>query len=238
MNIKIRFKGTYLGFTWTALEPTLTFIILYVVFTSIRITERENFGIYLLTGIFLYHIFVRGTLAGLTSLRGNRPILESINIKREFFPVVAASATCLLIFVEVAVFFALMPFFGFIPPWTVVFLPLVLGLLLLLILGCSYVLSIIHVYFPDIHPFWGIVTHALFFVSPIFWYLKDVNGILLEFQKINPIGQLIEIAHSLVLDGKIPSASEWAYSAIFIIVLFFVGYAIFQKFEGKVVETL
>jgi len=96
MNIKIRFKGTYLGFAWTAIEPTLTFIILFLVFTSIRIRIEENFGIYLLTGIFIYHIFVRGTAGGLASLRSNRGVLESLNIRKEFFPVATTAATSLL----------------------------------------------------------------------------------------------------------------------------------------------
>jgi len=152
-----------LGFVWTALEPTLTFILLYIVFTSIRIRPGEDFAIYLLTGVIIYHIFVRGTMAGMTSLRTNVSIIESLNIPREFFPVVATAATGLLLFVSVGVFFGLMPFFNFVPPWTVVFLPVVFVLLLLLVLGASYFLSIIHVYINDIHPFWSIAVHALFF---------------------------------------------------------------------------
>jgi len=36
MNIKIKFKGTYLGLLWTAVEPLLLFVLLYVVFTGMR----------------------------------------------------------------------------------------------------------------------------------------------------------------------------------------------------------
>jgi len=56
----MRFKNTYLGFLWTAIEPLLYFTVLYVVFTSIRDRE-ETFAIYLITGIMLFHIFARGT---------------------------------------------------------------------------------------------------------------------------------------------------------------------------------
>ena len=238
MNIKIRFKGTHLGFAWIAIEPTLTFILLYVVFTSIRIRMGENFAIYLLTGVFLIHIFTRGTMAGLTSLRGNRAILESIKIRKEFFPVVVTAATSLLLLVNVAVFFALMPFFQFIPPWTIVFLPIVLVYVVILVLGLSYILSIIHVYVPDIHPFWGVVTHALFFLSPIFWYLKDVNGILLTIHSINPIGQIIELGHKVVVFGQVPPFLDWAYTGVIVFGIFFLGYGIFQQFEARTVEDL
>ena len=150
MNIKIRFKGTYLGFAWNALEPTLTFVILNIVFTTIRENPGENFAIYLLSGILIYHVFIRGTNAGLSSLTTNKGILLSLKINREFFPVVATAATSLLLLIEVGVLFVLMPFFDFIPPWTIFLLPILFGLVILFVLGLSYILSIIHVYVPPI----------------------------------------------------------------------------------------
>lgn len=238
MNIKIRFKATYLGFAWTAIEPTLTFILLYVVFTSIRIRPGENFAIYLLTGVIIYHVFVRGTMGGLTSLRSNRSIIESLNIPREFFPVVATVATGLLLFVSVGVFFGLMPFFEFIPSWTVILLPVVLVLLILLVLGVSYFLSILNVYIKDVQPFWAIGVHALFFISPIIWYVDNASGILLQIHRINPIGQLIELGHKIVVFGQLPPITDWYYSAIFSVSFFIIGYFIFHKFEDRIAEVL
>lgn len=238
MNIKIRFKGTKLGILWTVLEPTLTFVILYVVFTSIRDRPQEDFAIYLLTGVIIYHIFSRGTLAGLTSITGNRNIIQSININKEFFPVVSTTSTAILILVEIITFFALMPFFNFIPSWTIVFLPIVIGMLLVLILGFSYFLSVIHVYFKDIQPLWGVIIHALFFVTPIIWYLDEVDGILLELHKLNPIGLIVELGHNIVVFGQVPSISEWIYAAIFPIGILIIGYIIFQKIGNRVVEEL
>jgi len=238
MSIKIRFKGTYLGFAWTAIEPTLTFVILYIVFTNLRFNVGENYGIYLLTGVFVYHIFVRGTMGGLTSLRSNRAVLESLNIRKEFFPVVNTVSTCFLILIEVAVLFAVMAFFGFIPPWTIVFLPIVMLYLILLIHGVTSILSIVNVYVPDILPFWGVFTHALFFLSPVFWKLENAMSILQEIHKINPIGQIIELNHKILVYGEIPPITEWLYTLVFVVGFFIVGYAIFQKFESKTVEAL
>jgi len=232
-----------LGIIWTALEPTLVFILLYVVFTTIRDSPQENFGIYLLTGIILYHVFTRGTISGLTSLRSNSNILESLNIKKEFFPVVACLTTSILLIVQLGVFFGLMPFFQFVPTWTIVFLPLVIGLLMILILGFSYILSIIHIYVRDIQPLWGIIVHALFFITPIFWYLDDIKkgglgDLLLSIHAVNPIGQIVELGHSIVVFNNIPTFSEWLYATVFCFSIFLAGYFIFHKFESKVTEVL
>ena len=134
-------------------------------------------------GIILHHTFARGTQSGMMSLRENFSILTSMNIKREIFPVTTSVTAGLLLFVEVAVFLGFMPFVEFIPEATIVLLPLVLILLFFLILGVYYLLSIVNVYAWDIQPFWGIIVMALFFVSPVFWYLDEAGKVLLEIKE-------------------------------------------------------
>ena len=238
MNIKLRYKGSYMGFLWAVVEPLLVFILLYTVFTSLKFRTGDDFAIYLLIGITLFHIFTRGTMTGLTSLENYRHIITSTNIKPEFFPVMVTTATSILICIEVGVLFALMPIFQFVPPWTIIFLPLILILMLLLILGFSYILSIIRLYFRDIQPIWAVIAHALFFVSPIFWFVDDASQILLELHKFNPVGQLIELAHKTVIFGQIPPVDEWVYSIIFVLGVFIFGFALFQKFESRIGEIL
>lgn len=238
-NIKIRFKGTYLGFLWMGLEPLLTFLLLYVVFTTIRLNPGENFAIYLITGLALYHIFVRGTMGGLSSLRGNSGILKSLNIQKEIFPVSATVTMAIFSIVEIVVLIGLMPFFQFMPTITILLLPIPIILMLTLVLGMSYLLSIINVYVKDIQTFWGVAVHALFFISPIFWYLNDVEqSILVTIQTINPVGQIIELTHKLVVFHEIPPLSDWLYTSAFVFSILIFGYLFFRKFEKRIVEEL
>ena len=97
-------------------------------------------------------------------------------------------------------------------------------------------LSIITVYARDVQFVWSIFSHSLLFVSPIFWSLDDVSGILPQIQKINPLGQLIEIAHSLVIYQQIPPLNDWIYTTTFILAIFFVGYFTLRKLENKITE--
>jgi len=236
-NIKIRYRGTYLGLLWAVAEPLLFFLFLYILFSSLKFGVKEDFGIYLLIGIVLYHAFARGTQRGLGCLRENNGILSSINIRREFFPVTSTVTSAILLMVELVAFFALIPVFQFGLDWTILLLPIVLALLLLLVLGFSYLLSIIFVFVKDIQPLWSVLVHALLFLTPVFWYLEDAGGIALELQKINPLGQLIELAHKLVF-GQIPPINDWVYATGMVFGILFIGYALFQKYQEKVVEEL
>ena len=237
MNFRIRFKGTYLGFLWAALEPLFVFLILYLVFTTI-FPGRENFPIYLLTGIIFYHMFSRATLAGVDTLRINASILKSVNIRRDIFPVVSTTTSLFNFIIEIGVFFAIMPFLGFVPGWTIVFLPLLVILLLGLVLGLTFLLSIIDIYFRDVQRIWGLIIHAMFFVTPIFWFVNEMEGILTGIQKINPVGQIIEMAHQIVVYGEVPQISEWAYVSLFVFGILVFGYFVFRKFESQAIELV
>ena len=186
----------------------------------------------------MYTIFSKGSITGLLCLGGNKGILQSLNIEREFFPLSSTLTVCIILIIQMAVFFALMPYFEFVPSWTIVFLPIVLLLIILLVLGTTYFLSILYVYVKDIHPIWAILVHALLFVSPIFWYTDSAQEVLLQIHAINPIGQIIELAHKIVVFGEVPPLNDWLYASMQVFIILIVGYIVFKKFEARTLEEL
>ncbi len=237
INIRIRYKSTYLGLLWAAIEPLLYFIVLYIVFTSIR-SRSDDFAIYLITGIMFFHIFSRGTIGGLISLTTNSSILQSIKVNKEIFPIVATTAAGILAFVSVGVFLGLFPVFQFMPSWTIVLLPIPLLLAIFLILGLSYFLSVVNVFVRDIQNLWQVFVHFFLFFSPIFWTIEEASGILLNIHAINPLGQLIELSHKLVTGNQIPPLNDWLYATSLVAVVFFIGYITFHKLENKITEKI
>lgn len=161
-NIKLRYKNTYFGIIWSALEPLLYFVVLYIVFTGIR-SNSDDFAIYLITGIMIFQIFSRGTSGGLSSIMANGGIIKSISIKREFFPIVTTTTAGILSLVSLGVLLGLMPVFQFVPTFTIFLFPVVLILLFVLILGLSFFLSVLAVFVKDIQLIWPIFTHTLLF---------------------------------------------------------------------------
>ena len=131
-----------------------------------------------------------------------------------------------------------MPVFSFVPTWTIIYFPVILVLFLGLVLGISYLLSILYIFVRDIQPVWTVISYALIFVSPIFWYLSEVDGILLEIHKINVLGQIIELAHKIIVFGEIPPLYDWIYTTSIVVGILIVGFGLFKKFENKVAERV
>lgn len=237
LNMKTKFKGTFLGIIWSALEPLMIFLLLFTVFTNFRMAPNEGFAIYLLTGILFFHIFSRGTLFGMVSLSSNANLLQSFSIKRSFFPLSTTISSAISTTVEVIVFVSLLPVLGFSPSWTILLLPIPLFLVLVLVLGLSYLLSIIHVFFRDIQVIWSVLIQALFFITPIFWNLDDVHGILHDIQIINPLSQILTLSHKIVF-GINPTLIEWTYAFLITFGILCLGYIVFHKYQNNFIEEL
>jgi len=60
----------------------------------------------------------------------------------------------------------------------------------------------------------------------------------MKIQQINPLGQLIEIAHKLVIDGQIPPLNDWLYTTAFVFGILLIGYLIFYLLKERIVEEL
>jgi ABC-type polysaccharide/polyol phosphate export permease len=106
-------------------------------------------------------------------------------------------------------------------------------------LGLSYFLSIATIYVRDIQPFWGIFSHSLLFISPVFWKLENVNGtVLTQIHSINPLGQIIELTHHFAIYGDLPPLNDFVYTALIVLGILFTGYAIFNRLESKIMERI
>jgi len=125
----------------------------------------------------------------------------------------------------------------FIPPFSIIFLPIVFIILFVITLGISLPLSVMNVYYRDVQFIWGVILQAGFFLTPIFYKLDMLPSTIKKILIINPIANLIDVAHNITLYGIEPGI-DIVYTFGIICIIFITGYIIFRKLERRVVEEL
>ena len=238
VDLKLRYRNSVLGFLWNFLEPLLLLSVLYIVFTSIFKSQIENFPIYLLLGIIMWNFTVKGTIFSLNSITNRAGIITQIYFPREIFAISSSITATIMFAFEFAAFLIFMIIFQFLPPITILLFPLILIMQFVLILGLSFPLSVLNVYYKDIQFIWGVIVHAGFFAIPIFYTLDMLSDELRQLIMLNPMAQLLEMAHNITIYGTLPANQDLFYTIGVIIAIFFVGYFIFKRFDNKVVEEL
>jgi len=237
-DVKLRYKNSFLGFIWTFLEPLLMLMVLFFVFSNIIKSDIDNYPLYLLLGLIMWYMFSRATNMGLVSLSDRAHIIQKIYIKKEVFVISSCITAFIMMIFEFVVFGVFLAVFQFIPPATIVLLPVILFEIFVLSLGVSFLLSILNVYFKDIRFIWQVVMQAGFFVTPIIYTLDMFPENIRVILELNPMAHIISMSHNLILYGTPVDINSAYYLLATTTAIFVVGYVVFRKKEAKIVEDL
>ena len=237
-DLKIRYRNSILGVLWSFVEPLLLLTVLFVVFSTMFKFEIPNFPIYLLLGIVCYRFFQNGTTLALNSLTNRSTTITQIYFPRSIPGLSAGITSAIMLVCELAVFGIFMVSFQFIPPITILLLPLVLALELLLVFGIALPLSVLNVKFKDTEFIWGVVVSAGFFLTPIFYQFDMLPEMIRNVLQFSPMVQIVTMAHHVVLYGTLPSINTVLYAVGSISAITAIGYLIFRKYQGRIAEDM
>ena len=237
-DLKIRYRNSVLGVLWSFVEPLLLLTVLFVVFSTMFKFEIPNFPIYLLLGIVCYRFFQNGTTLALNSLTNRSTTLTQIYFPRSIPGLSAGITSAIMLVCELAVLGIFMVSFQFIPPITILLLPLVLALELLLVFGIALPLSVLNAKFKDTEFIWGVVLSAGFFLTPIFYQFDMLPEMIRNVLQFSPMVQIVTMAHHVVLYGTLPSINTVLYAVGSISAITTIGYLIFRKYQARIAEDM
>jgi len=200
--------------------------------------EVENFPIYLLSGIITYNFFKNGTNIALSSLSHRSSLITQIYFPRSIPAISSCFTASIMLIVELAVLGLFMVYFQFTPSLTILYLIPIYLLAFILVLGVSLGLSVLNVKFKDVQFIWGIILHAGFFLTPIFYQFDFLPENIQNILQLSPMVQIVTMVHHVTLYGTLPSFNSVLYATASIFTILGIGYLIFRRYQAKIVEEL
>ena len=237
-DLKIRYKNSVLGVFWSVLEPLLMLSVLFFVFSTMFKFEIENFPIYLLSGIITYNFFKNGTSIALSSLTNRSALITQIYFPRSIPAISSCMTASIMLIVEVAILGIFMVALEFTPSFTIIYLIPIYLLAFVFVIGVSLGLSVLNVKFKDVEFIWGIILHAGFFLTPIFYRFDFMPESVQNILQLSPMVQIVEMVHHVAIYGTLPSLNSILYASVSIFSILVIGYLIFRKYQIKVVEEM
>jgi lipopolysaccharide transport system permease protein len=185
----------------------------------------------------MWNTFSRATSMGSNSIIGRGGIVTKVYFPREILPLSACATAFIMMTFEFGVFFLFVIFLGFIPPMTILLIPIFVVIEFILSFGFSLVLSVLNVYYRDIQYIWNVILQAGFFLTPSFYTWESVPNIK-WILALNPMAQIIDMTHDVALYNKFPVLDNVIYVVIISLVILVIGYTVFHKYEKRVAEEL
>jgi lipopolysaccharide transport system permease protein len=237
-DFKLRYKNSVLGFLWSLAEPLLMLAVLNFIFTNLMPMNVEHYQLFLLMGIISWNMLARGTTMGLNSILGRPGLVQKVYFPREVLVISCCITAFLMTLFEFIVFGVFMVAFKVMPGITIVYGPLILFIEFVLILGLSFGLAALNVYYRDVQYIWAVVMQAGFFASPIIYPISIIPVNYIWLIRLNPMTRIIDMLRESVIYSGSPFLWDWIFITMAALSLLVVGYLIFRKLEPGFAEAM
>jgi len=241
--VRARYQQSALGGAWAIIQPTASAGVFTMIFT---------FFIPIDTGavpymVFSYVAMVPWTLLSsampdmIESLTGNMNLVSKIYFPRETLPISAMLAR-LIDFAIAFVCVAFLIAYFHMPVWVLgwLFLPVILTIQLLLILGLGLAGAALNVFYRDVRHIFILGLQLWFYASPIIYPVSVVENHLGSnsyLYYLNPMSGIIEAYRAVLLHGQFPGPSL-VLSAAVALTLFAVGFWLFKRVEFQFADVV
>lgn len=234
-DFKTKYKRSVLGIIWSFLNPLLTMLVQYVVFSTIFKSDIPNFPVYLLTGIVLFNFFNESCGMGITSILGNTSLINKVYVPKYIYPVTRVlSSSINMLFSMVPLLLVILLTRTAITP-AILLLPFSLACLICFCTGMVLVLSASMVFFRDTQFLWNVLSMIWMYATPIFYPESIIPARFLAIYKLNPLYHFIRFARTVIMDGISPEPKAYLICLVFAVGSLVIGGLIFRKMQDKFV---
>ncbi|MFN6202376.1 MAG: ABC transporter permease [Acidobacteriota bacterium] len=244
-EIADRYSGQVFGLLWAFGHPLTVMLVYVFIFRfvfSIKIGGTVemplDYSAYLLSGLIPWLAFSETMNKACTVVASNATLVKQVIFPLEVLPVkgsLATLATAMIFFLLLLSYIVLA--LGIVP-WTFLLLPVLIFLQVLAMIGVSYTLSAIGVFFRDIKDFVQVFSVIGVYLMPAFYLPSLVPPFFRPFLYLNPFSYMIWCFQDLIYFGRIEHRVAWIVFPIMSLVVFVLGYRIFRKLRPLFANVL
>lgn len=237
-EVKSRYRQMALGPIWIILKPFATMVVMSLVFGKIAKIPSDGlpYPIFNYTALLPWQLFAVSLSKASTSLVTNMSMMSKVYYPRLTMPISSAASGLVDFFMAFLILVAMMIYYGVVPTWHVVFLPVFIMLALFAAMGIGLCLATLSVKFRDVK--FG-VEHAIqiwIYASPVVYPASMVPEAWRDIYMLNPMAWVIEgFRWSLLGKGQSPDWSLAVTSALVFLILV-VGAYTFRRTERTIVD--
>lgn len=250
-DFKTRYAGSYLGIIWAFVQPVVTVLLYWFVFTvalpsravAVKGDIQVPYILWLIAGLVPWFFFSEALSNGTHALLEYNYLVKKVVFKISILPIIKIISA---IFVHAFfVFFTLILFscYGYYPDLYTLQIFYYSACLFIFVLGMSYITCSIIVFFRDLGQIISIALQVGMWATPILWNLNTMaegHPKLMILFKLNPMNYIVEGYRNALID-KIwfwENFYSTAYFWILTMLMFAAGALVFKRLKVHFADVL
>lgn len=240
-DVAVRYKQTAIGVLWAVLRPVLTMLVFTFIFGRIAKLPSEGmpYALLVFSGMVPWFFFASSVGESSGSLIANANLLSKVYFPRILVPASAVLVAAVDFLIAMVLLVAVMMYYGFMPSWRLLALPVFLLVAFSAALGIGLWFSALNVRYRDFQFVVPFFLQFGLYVSPVGFLSSVVPEKWALVYALNPMVGVIDGFRWAVLGDAFPI--RWDVQAVSVtlsVALLFTGIAFFRRFERGIADVI
>lgn len=203
-DILVRYKQTAIGVAWALIRPLLTMIILTVVFGKLAKLPSDGvpYPILVFAAMLPWQFFANAFSEAGNSLIGNANMISKVYFPRLVIPGSAVIVSFVDFLISGAILVALMLWYGFLPDWRILALPLFVLIAFAAAMGAGLWMAALNVKYRDFRYIIPFVVQFGLYISPVGFSSNVIPEQWRLLYSLNPMVGVIDGFRWAILGGN------------------------------------
>ena len=227
-----RYRGSFGGVAWSFAQP-LFMLAVYTFAFGVALQIRwgpaggtAHFALMVFAGLITFNVFAECLSKAPMLIVANPNFVKKVVFPLEVLPWVMALTAIFHALIGIVIWFAGYAFLVGMPSPGALLFPLILLCMFPILLGLGWLLSALGVIVRDVGQLTTMLSHALLFLTPIFYSVEVVPPAFQRVLLANPLTYVVEQLRAVLFFGRVPEitglllyfvlASGFAYASLLV----------------------
>ena len=239
-DLKTRYAQTTIGFAWAIVQPVAMMLLFTLVFSNFAKLPSDGvpYPLFVYAALLPWGYFSRSLDKSSFSMVAEGNLITKVYFPRIIVPISATLVGMIDFAIAFLLLLGMMAFYGVMPSWEGLLIPLFLLLIMLTSLAVSLWLAALFVRFRDIAAAMPLLTQLWMFASPVVYPASMVPEQWRWLYNLNPMVGVIEGFRWSLLKTPPPALSGMVVTVLGVVVLLLLGMSYFNRMERKFADVI
>ncbi|MCC7400750.1 MAG: ABC transporter permease [Chitinophagaceae bacterium] len=240
-DILVRYKQTVIGLAWSVIRPFLTMVVFTVIFGNLANLPSGNapYPILVFSAMLPWQFFSTSFSDASNSLIGNSNMLTKIYFPRMIIPASTVIVNLVDFFISFVILIGMMFWYRFVPPVTILILPIFLFQVFLLSMGAGFYIAAVNVKYRDFKYVVPFIVQFGMLISPVGFSSNVIQEKWRLLYSLNPIVGVIDgFRWAVTGDTTQFYLTGYLLSWIVTVLLVIIGIRYFRKTERSFADLI
>ncbi|MEO7863991.1 MAG: ABC transporter permease [Nitrospirales bacterium] len=239
-DVKVRYKQTFIGAGWAIFQPAMTVAIFTVIFGNFAKIPSDGlpYAVFAYTALLPWTYFSSALSRSGTGLVSNANLVTKVYFPRLIIPLASVIAPAVDFLFAFLVLLGLIGWFGIVPTWGLVALPLFFLLAMITALAVGLWLGPLNARYRDVGHTIPFLIQFWMFASPVVYPVSLIPESWRLLYSLNPMVGVIEGFRWALLGKGNPDFTPMLVSMVVVLVLLVGGVVFFKRMERTLADVI